>query len=183
MLNPSVNILFRRKHLRCDYFLPATHFKMVYDFLLHYGSGKNAFEDKPLNYTTIGEIQKNEINFSQHSYNYGFSNSESLVDNVLLNVKNRVKQSEHGDFIIKSGFSSENTPPSPFENEETTLSSRYWSTEPFQTKQFNDYIYFSLREGILKRIINNGMSISSWHFHRFLYLNVKTLETTNYFFC
>ena len=61
---------------RCDDFLPTTHFKKVHDFLLHYGSGKYVFEKKPLNYTTIGEIQKYEINFSQHSHGYDFYNSE-----------------------------------------------------------------------------------------------------------
>ena len=62
-------------------------------------------EEKPLNYTTIGEMRKHEINFSQHSHDYDFYNSESLVNEFLLNVKNRVKRSEHGDFIIKHGFS------------------------------------------------------------------------------
>ena len=43
------------------------------------------------------------------------------------------------------GFSLENIKPSLFENEEPIAGSRYWSTEPYQTRSFNDYIYFSLR--------------------------------------
>ena len=35
------------------------------------------------------------------------------------------------------------------------VNSRYWSTETYQTKLFNDYICFNLKEGILKRVINN----------------------------
>ena len=162
LLKPSVNVFYRRKCLRCDDFLLTTHFKKVYDFLLHYGSGKNVFEEKPLHYTTIGETQKNKIIFSQHWHDYDFCNSESFVDDFLWNVKNRVKRSEHGDFIIKYGFWLENIQPSPFENEDPIVSS-HWSTEPFQIKLFNDYIYFSLRVGILKRVI--------------------ILDTINQFFC
>ena len=53
------------------------------DFLLHYGSGKSFWREKPMNYTTIGEIQKYEINSSQHSREYDFYNSESLVNDFL----------------------------------------------------------------------------------------------------
>lgn len=99
----------------------------------------------------------------------------------LLNVKNRVKR-PHGEFIIKCGFFLENVQSSPFENEEPIVNLRYWSTEPYQTKSFNDYIYFSLRKGIFKRVINNGMTGISWHFNRFLYFNVKSFDATNQFF-
>ena len=86
---------------------------------------------------------------------------ESLVDDFLLNVKIGLNNLSIGDFIIKCGFSLENIQPFRFENEEPAVNSRYLSTDPFQTKSFNDYIYFSLREGILKRVINNGMAGSS----------------------
>ena len=36
-----------------------------------------------MNYTTIGEIQKYEINSSQHSREFDFYNSESLVNDFL----------------------------------------------------------------------------------------------------
>ena len=35
-----------------------------------------------------------------------------------------------------------------------------------QTKSFNDFV--------LKRVINNGLTGSSWRFNRFNYINVKT---------
>ena len=71
----------------------------------------------------------------------------------LLNVKSRIRRSAEGDFIIKCGFSLENVPPSPFENEAAIVNSRYWSTEAHQTNLFYDYIYFNSREGILERVI------------------------------
>ena len=57
-----------------------------------------------------------EITFTQHLQDYDFYNSERFVDDVLLNVKSRIRRSVEGDFIIKWGFSLENMQPSPFKN-------------------------------------------------------------------
>ena len=59
--------------------------------------------------------------------------------------------------------------------------SRYWLTELIQTKSFNDFVFFSLREAILKRTINNGLTGSSWFFKRFLYINVKAIKVSDQF--
>ena len=155
------NVFCPRKCLRCDKFLLNHRFKVNHHFLAHYGAGRDVFEEKPVNYTRLGEIQKYKIMFVQHSQDYDFYNSEKLVDDYLLNVMSRIRTSEEGDFIIKCGFSLENVRPSPFENEAPIANSRYWSTKAYQTKLFNDYIYFNLREGILKRVMNNGMTGSS----------------------
>ena len=116
------NVFCGKKCLRCDEFLPTTYFKKVHDFLIHYGLGRNVFEEKPVDYNVIGEIQKYQITFSEHSNDYDFYNSESSVDDFLLNVKNRIKRSD-SDFIIRCGFSLKNIQPSPFENEEPIASS------------------------------------------------------------
>ena len=42
-----------------------------------------------------------EITFTQHLQDYDFYNSERFVDDVLLNVKSRIRRSGEGDFIIK----------------------------------------------------------------------------------
>ena len=78
-------------------------------------------------------------------------------------------------FFIRCCFSLENIQPFPIENKQLIKNSRYWSTEPYQTKSFNDFVYFNLRESILKRVINNGLTRSLWHFNRFLYINVKIM--------
>ena len=70
----------------------------------------------------------------------------------------------------------ENIQPSPIENEQPIKNSRYWLTEPYQTKPVNDFTYFNLRESVLKRVIKNGLPGSSWHFNRFLCINVKILN-------
>ena len=56
LFKQSDNVFCGRKCLRYDEFLPTTLSKKAHDFLIHYGSGKNVFEEKPLNYTTIGKI-------------------------------------------------------------------------------------------------------------------------------
>ena len=73
----------------------------------------------------------------------------------------------------KWGFLIETIQLSLQENLVPVANTRYWTTEPFKTKYFNDYIFYSLRENILKRVIVNGMSWSSWRFRRFIYLNFK----------
>ena len=57
--------------------------------------------------------------------------------------------------------------------------SRYLSADLIQTKLFNDFVVFNTRESVLKRVINNGMTGSSWHFNRFLYINIKTIKVTD----
>ena len=84
------NFFHRKKCLRCSDFLPSSRFKVNDDFLLHYDAGRNAFEEKPVSYTNFSEIRKYEITFAQHSHDYDFYNAEKLVDEFLLNVKNKI---------------------------------------------------------------------------------------------
>lgn len=51
--------------------------------LVHYDSGKNVFEEKPINYINFGEIRKYEITFTQYSDDYDFFNAEKLM---LMNI-------------------------------------------------------------------------------------------------
>ena len=170
-----------KKCLRCNELLPSSRCKVNHDFLADYHAGKNAFEEKPVTFTNLGEIRRYDITFAQHLHDYCFYDSEKLVDDFLFNVKNRVGRSNNY-FLMKCGFSMENIQPPLFENEQPIRNSRYWSTELQQTKLFNDFICFKLRAEALKRVINNGMSGSLWHFNRFLYINVKILDTGNQLF-
>ena len=127
-------------------------FKVNDDLLIHYGAGRDAYEEKPVNFGGIGEIRKYEITFAQHWQDYDFYNSEKLVDDFLRNVKHRVpvgRSTTRGEnkFNIVCGFSIEKKQLSPFaaNTNGAILNSRYWSTEPYETKSFNDFIYFSLK--------------------------------------
>ena len=81
--------------------------------------------------------------------------------------------------LIRAGFSIENIQQALDNYTEPLTQSRYWSTEPIQTKSFNDFVYFKIRESILKRVINNRLSGRAWNFHKFNYINIKILKSTN----
>ena len=173
------NVFHGRRCVRCEEFIPTTRFKLFHDFLKHYNQGKdNIVEEKPLTVTKIGKITKFEINYQNYSSFYNFHNSESVVDEFLFNVKNRIQRS-NAEFFIRSGFSLENVQSALDEYNEPLKNSRYWTTDPIQTKSFNDFVYFTIRDSILKRVINNGLSGSSWHFNRFLYINVKIIQVND----
>ena len=168
------NVFHGKKCIRCKEFLPTVKSKRYHDFIKHYELGKDAIqsENKPVSIITVGPIKIYEIRFEQHSADYDFFNSEEVVDDFLFKVKNRIVRSDR-DFIIRCGFSLQNIQPSPEGFDQPLKSSRYWSTDPIQTKSFNDYVLFTLRSPILKRAINNGLSGSSWRFERFNYINIK----------
>ena len=90
--------------LRCSEFLPSSHFKANHDFLVHYEAGRNVFEEKPVNYSSSGEIRKYEITFDQHSHDYDFYNAEKLFEDFLLNVKNKVGRSDNDFFTLDVVF-------------------------------------------------------------------------------
>ena len=79
--------------VRCQELLPTSKFKINNDFWKHYQNRKNVIEEKSVNITNIGTVRKFEITFEEHSSIYSFYNSEALVDEFLLNVKNRIESS------------------------------------------------------------------------------------------
>ena len=171
-------VFYRRRCLRCNEFLPTTKFKSYHDFLKHYSSGKNVIEKKPLTVTSICNVTKFEISHQEHSTHYDFYNSESLVDEFLFNVKTQIRRSDTG-FLVRCGFSLENIQPPIGDYDQPLKVSMYWCTDPIQAKSFNDFVFFNTKESVLKRVINNGMTGSSWHFNRFLYINIKTIKVTD----
>ena len=151
------NVFRRRIYVRCDEFIPTTKFKLFHDFLKHCSDGKNIVEEKPVIVTNIGKVTKFEINYQDHFTFYDFHNSESIVDEFLFNVKNKI-QSSNVDFLIRSGFSLENIQSAVDDFNELLKNSRYCTTDPIQTKSFNGYVYFTIRKSIIKRVINNGLT-------------------------
>ena len=168
-------VIHRRKCNLCHEFVLSN--KAEHDFVRHYGSGKKVDQiSKPLNVVTLGSVKKIEITFKEHSSYYDFYDSTALVDSFLAEIKDLVPRYEK-DVLIRAGFSIENV-QQVLSNDysDPLVQTRYWSTEPFQTKSFNDFISFKIRESILKRVINNNLSGSAWHFNRFNYVNVKIVN-------
>ena len=178
------NVIHRRKCNYCNEFVFMN--KADHDFLKHYeraigfGSDDNndADLDKPVTVTNAGGIRKLEITFKEHSSYYDFFDSVAVVDSFLAQIKNLVQRYDN-DVLIRAGFSIENVQQALDNYLEPLVQTRYWSTEPLQTKSFNDFISFKIRESILKRVINNRLSGSAWNFNKFNYLNVKILNVSS----
>ena len=180
LIDQKNNVIYGRKCKNCNDFIFSN--KTVHDFLKHYDRGFmesiDLNVDKPMNVTKIGDIQKFEITFKEHSSDYNFFDSVSVVEDILNSVKNKIPR-YNADVLIRAGFSIENI-QQPLDNyTESLKQTRYWSTEPIQTKSFNDFVYFNTRESILKRVINNRLTGSAWNFHKFNYLNVKVLKVAD----
>ena len=145
----------------------------------HYERGidddDNNNDNLPVTITNVGDITKFEITFKEHSSYYNFFDSVAVVDSFLAQIKRLVKRYDN-DVLIRMGFSIENVQQALDNYSEPLVQTRYWSTEPIQSKSFNDFVSFKSRELILKRVINNGLSGSAWSFNKFNYLNVKILR-------
>ena len=181
LIDQRHNVIHGRKCKDCNEFVFSN--KITHDFLKHYDKGFDQelvdFSiDRPLRITKIGDIEKYEITFKEHSSSYDFFDSVAVVENFLNVVKNKIPRYE-SSVLIRAGFSIENIQQALDNYTEPLTQSRYWSTEPIQTKSFNEFVYFKIRESILKRVINNRLSRSAWNFHKFNYINVKILKTTN----
>ena len=171
-------VLYRRKCDLCQEFVLSN--KAEHDFVRHYGAGSSnkvkQSSSKPLNVVTLGSVKKIEIAFNDHSQYYDFYDSVGVVDSFLAQVKDLMPRYEN-NVLIRAGFSIENIQQVLNDNySDPLVQTSYWSTEPYETKSFNDFVSFKIREGILRRVISNNLSGSAWHFNRFNYLNVKIVN-------
>ena len=181
LINQKNNVIHGRKCDYCDEFVFSN--KVNHDFLKHYEKGLSIdFDsgdlDKRINITNAAGIKKLEIRFKEHSSFYDFFDSVAVVDSFLAQVKN-VIQNYKNDVLLRAGFSIENVQQALDNYSEPLFVTKYWTTDPIQTKSFNDFVLFKIREGILKRVINNKLSGSAWNFNKFNYINIKILDVSN----
>ena len=184
------NVIYRRNCNHCNEFVYVN--KAEHDFLKHYekgivfGSGSSSDSansddnvtvdtKRPLTVTHLGSITKFEITFKEHSSYYDFFDSVAVVDSFLAQIKNYIPRFNN-DVLIRAGFSIENVQQVLNDYSQPLVQTRYWSTEPLQTKSFNDFISFKIRESMLRRVINNKLSGSAWNFNKFNYLNIKIVS-------
>ena len=78
---------------------------------------------------------------------------------------------------FKCSFTIENIQNSIRPDLQALTNIQYWTTETYDSN-FNEFILHSLRSDILKRVIVNQMSGSSWYFKRFLNLTIKIVDST-----
>ena len=163
------NRAFLRNCVRCDQFLTTNKEKVTHGLVKEI-----PFEEKPLDIIQPPALTIYKIGFKKYKNQYSFYNSEKCVDDFLKNVKYRFQATNKKCF--KCSFTIENTQNSIRNDLLPLNNTRYWTTETYDSISFNDFILHSLRSDILKRVIVNQMSGSSWYFKRFLSLALKILE-------
>ena len=92
----------------------------------------------------------------------------------MKNIRSRFKPS--GLKLIKCLFVIENIQQSAFENLNPIIIMRWWTADVYKTTNFDDFVYYGMKQNILNKVIVNGMSGSSWRFHRFVMINLKVLN-------
>ena len=157
------NFCIERCCIRCSKFIPTNKFIIQHNFLERYESG----ERKPAEYKSITVIKNKEvliyqIDFTKHSEEYYFYNSQQIVDDFLLNVYRLFKPKNK--VLFKADFSIENIQNASVVSPNTIDISLEC---------------FEIRNDILKRVINNNLSGSSWHFNRFKHINLKIIDHKN----
>ena len=170
------NKAFLRNYIRCDEFLTTKKEKAAHDFIKHYDDGKEIpFEEKPLDIIKLPALTIYKIEFKKYKNQYSFFNAEKCVDDFLKNVQNRFRTTNKKWF--KCSFTIENTQNSIRTDLIPLINTLYWTTETYDSIYFNDFILHLLKSDILKRVIANQMSGSSWYFKRFLCLALKILDS------
>ena len=98
-----------------------------------------------------------------------------MISDFLNNVKARIKI-ENDHVIVKGSCVIENIQHSILDDIPPLKDTRYWSTEVYTVNYFNQFVYYNLAEDFSKRVINNGLTGSSWVFNRFINLSLTVLK-------
>ena len=139
-------------------------------FLFHYeqmGSYRGNGQ-LPVNTLRGGTITYYTISYDQHKNFYDFFN-EGIVDNFLSSVYNRFYPDK--EYMIQGYAEIINQQQGEYIFAEST---RVWLTNTYHATYFNEYVRGSIKSDIVKRIIINGQTGSSWYYKRFKRLTVIT---------
>lgn len=149
-------------------------------FIFHYNQtgASRTNQQLPINILRRGSVS---VNYQQLKNFYDFY-QEGVIDDFLQAVYNRfvsdgeykiqgdaeMINQQHGDFII-------------------TKNTRVWLTHTFTARHFDPYVRGLIKSEILKQVITNGLTASSWFLKRFQRLtiimtSVKDFETIIFFF-
>ena len=158
-----------RKCFRCDYFRVNNRDEKTYTFLSHYQQGgRQPIEDKPLKRTFFDEnLQRYCIDFSEHSADYNFYDSRELVSDFMTVFENAfAPRADLRKVRFKCSFTIVNWQPATRTGFAEITDNRVWQTNVYEGVYFNDFIKSNLVQDILKKIIQNGMTGSSWRFKK-----------------
>ena len=145
-------------------------------FLLHYNQmgGNRRNQQLPKNVLRRGPITYFSINYNQHKSFYNFF-QEQIVDDFLDVVYSRFVSD--GEYNIQGYAEIINQQQGEFIIAEST---RVWLTNTYTTRHFNNYVKSSTKSEIVKRIIFNDLTGSSWFFRRFQRLTIMAISVRDF---
>ena len=175
------NALFCMGCCGCGDFLVSKKDRVSHNFLKHYEEGdEKPAEEKPVKVIKTPELTIYQISYNEHKDEYDFYDAEKLVDELVFNVKNLFNPSTEvafkADFVIEN----KQDAPSGVLNTADIKTLLYWTTNVYRSVYFNSFVAAGIRQDILKRVISNRLSGSSWYFNRFSHLNFKVLNKKLY---
>ena len=137
-------------------------------FLFYYtqAGGSRLKKQLPINVLRRDPIKHFSINYNQHKNFYNFF-QESIVDDFLEAV--------YACFTLDDEYKIQGYPKIINQHQgESTISqsTRVWMTNVYTAKYFNPYVRGAIKNDIVKRVITNGESGSSWVFNRFKSLQI-----------
>ena len=112
-------------------------------------------------------MQRFCINFNEHSHFYDFFHSQSVVSDFLTVFENNFVLRNSIVSLFECSFTIINHQPTPRVGFVDILESCVWQTDVYSEIYFNDFGKSDLANNILKRVIVNGLTGSSWRFKRF----------------
>ena len=113
-------------------------------------------------------MQRYCIILSEHGDYYTFYDSRELVSDFLAVFENVfVPRPNLRRVCFKCSFTIINRQHAPRTRFIEINDSRFWQTNVYDGVYFNDFVKSNLVQDILKKVIMNGMTGSSWRFKRF----------------
>lgn len=147
--------------------------------LSHYNRRGGARNDRvsPLNVLKRGPITYYSINIGQHRAHYDIFSGD--IAGVFLDAVHRTFTPQRNQtYKFQAYFELVNQQRTP-NNDGFLTENRSWLTNVFRFKYFNEFLRGELKNEITKRIINNGLTGSSWFFKSFERKNVIVVPLTN----
>ena len=146
-------------------------------FLYHYnnqaGGARNRLNDLPLNVLRREQIVYYSVNFDQHRNYYDFFSTD-MIDIFLDTVYDVFKPERNLLHKFQGYFEIIN-----HQRDLECTEKRVWITNVFRFKHFNQFVRGEIKDEIVKRVIINGQTGSSWYFKRFNRLNIVVVPLVN----
>ena len=116
------------------------------------------------------------MTFDQHKSLYNFYSSD-MVEDFLNVVYCTFKPARNIKYKFQAYFELVNQQRTSDQNFITD--NRSWLTDVYCFNYLNEFVRSELKNQIKKRIIQNGLTGSSWYFRRFESINVIVVPSTN----